>query len=244
MCSIVIMEKASLEILLGAGETIAGIAARFGQTEATVAYWIRKHGLATSPVSRYASRGGIDRQQLERFVVAGATIAEIAAEVELSRTTVRYWLKRYGLRTTNNRGRRALETRAAKQAGELIVSRRCERHGETQFRLEGRGYYRCMRCRCEAVAKRRRTVKEILVREAGGRCCVCGYDRWRGALECHHLNPTEKRLEINAKGISLALSTLRSEAEKCALLCANCHAEVEGGVITLPARVGNASRPP
>jgi len=35
--------------------------------------------------------------------------------------------------------------------------------------LEGRGYYRCVRCRSEAVSKRRRTVKRKLVEEAGGR---------------------------------------------------------------------------
>jgi hypothetical protein len=58
-----------------------------------------------------------------------------------------------------------------------------------------------------------------------------------GALEFHHLDPGEKRLEVNAKGVSLALETLRAEAQKCILLCANCHAEVERGLATLPATV-------
>lgn len=64
--------------------------------------------------------------------------------------------------------------------------------------------------------------------------CDLRYDRYPGALGFHHLNPAEKRLEVNAKGIALALGTLRAEATKCVLLCANCHAEVEGGVATVP----------
>ena len=76
--------------------------------------------------------------------------------------------------------------------------------------------------------------KEILVDEAGGRCCLCGYDRCLAALEFHHLDPLEKRLEINAKGTSLALDTLRAEARKCVLLCSNCHAEVEVGATEVP----------
>jgi hypothetical protein len=32
----------------------------------------------------------------------------------------------------------------------------------------------------------------------------------------------------------LALDAMHAEAQKCVLLCANCHAELESGVISLP----------
>jgi len=32
----------------------------------------------------------------------------------------------------------------------------CPAHGESEFSIEGRGYYRCKRCRSEAVTNRRR----------------------------------------------------------------------------------------
>jgi hypothetical protein len=54
------------------------------------------------------------------------------------------------------------------------------------------------------------------------------------ALYFHHVNPAEKRIEINAKGIALSLEKLRTEAQKCVLLCSNCHAEVEDGIASLP----------
>jgi len=106
-----------------------------------------------------------------------------------------------------------------------------------EFVLEGRGRYRCRRCRSEAVARRRRKVKGILVAEAGGECILCGYARDVGALHFHHVEPINKRVEINAKGVALALDKLRAEAAKCVLLCANCHAEVEDGVASLPDKV-------
>jgi hypothetical protein len=70
-------------------------------------------------------------------------------------------------------------------------------------------------------------MKATLVREAGGACCMCGYAATMRALHFHHLDPVEKRLEINARGAALSLDTLRAEAQKCVLLCSNCHAEVE-----------------
>jgi hypothetical protein len=105
------------------------------------------------------------------------------------------------------------------------------------FWLDGRGYYRCKVCRSDAVARRRRKVKQILVAEAGGACCICGYDNNMRALHFHHVDPSRKRLAINAKGVALALETLRTEARKCVLLCSNCHAEVEDGVAAIPIEV-------
>ena len=105
----------------------------------------------------------------------------------------------------------------------------CARHGDADFVVDGRGYYRCRKCRAEAVSRRRRKMKEILVAEAGGACSRCGYSRTMRALHFHHLDPAEKRLELNARGVALPLDTLRAEARKCVLLCSNCHAEVEEG---------------
>lgn len=70
--------------------------------------------------------------------------------------------------------------------------------------------------------------------EAGGSCCICGYDRHVATLHFHHVDRNLKRMAISARGIAYALETLRVEARKCVLLCSNCHAEVENGAATLP----------
>ncbi len=229
------MDKASLEELLGRGLSVEEIGRRFDRNPSTVSYWMRKHGLVANDGDKYAAKGALTRDQLEGFVDAGMTIAEIANQVNRSKTTVRHWLGRYGLRTEKARGRRPARLAAeAKAAGKLTTTMACVRHGETEFVLEGRGHYRCKRCRSESVARHRRKVKDIIVAEAGGACVVCGYDRYRGALEFHHLNPADKRLEISRNGVTLSLDALRAEARKCVLVCSNCHAEIEGGVTVLP----------
>ncbi|HTZ62942.1 MAG TPA: helix-turn-helix domain-containing protein [Solirubrobacteraceae bacterium] len=238
------MDRASLEQLLSRGLSLAEIGRRFDLHEATVSYWVGKHRLAAANRERHAARGGIARGELEPLVEAGLSIAQIAAELDRSKATVRHWLTRYGLKTRGGQGRRSSDgAMLAKQAGLITATMNCRRHGETEFCLDGRGYYRCRRCRSAAVARRRRKVKAILVREAGGACCICGYARSMRALHFHHLEPSEKRLAINAKGVAVALDTLRIEAQKCVLLCSNCHAEVEEGMVPAPTHTVD-KRPP
>ena len=102
------------------------------------------------------------------------------------------------------------------------------------MRVGGPGRYRCARCNTEAVSDRRRRVKEILVEEAGGRCVTCGFDAYAGALQFHHRDPTTKAFEVSRQGVTRSLERLRLEARKCVLLCANCHAMVEAGILALP----------
>jgi hypothetical protein len=164
-------------------------------------------------------------------VDADMTIAEIAEAVDRCKTTVRYWLRRYGLRTRGKRRRAELAAGTALE-GPVILST-CKYHGTTEFVLESRGYRRCKRCRSERVTNRRRVLKATLVKEAGGRCALCGYDKYVGALEFHHIDPSLKRQPVS-NGRTIALDALRAEAQKCLLLCSNCHAEVEGGVAQVP----------
>jgi 5-methylcytosine-specific restriction endonuclease McrA len=126
---------------------------------------------------------------------------------------------------------------------EREVQRRCKTHGITTFILEGRGYYRCKTCRKERVAQWRRRAKLRLVEEAGGRCVLCGYDRYSGALHFHHIDPSQKRFGLGARGRARAIATLREEAAKCVLLCSNCHAEVEWGMVKLDLGMVDGSLP-
>lgn len=230
-----IMDKASLEHLLARGVSVEKIAKRFGKHPSTVSYWMATHGLEAPNRDKHAAKGGIERDRLDVLVDKGMTIAEIAAEVGSSKGTVRHWMRKYGLRTMASQ--RVQTMRRAKEHGISEIDLVCPIHGQAKFVVEARGYYRCTRCRSRAVSKRRRKVKQILVDEAGGRCWLCGYDRYLGALEFHHLNPEEKRLAISYNGVTQSLVVLREEAAKCVLLCSNCHAEVEGGITALPATV-------
>ena len=82
--------------------------------------------------------------------------------------------------------------------------------------------------------KRRRNLKEKLVVLMGGKCKVCSYDRCLGALEFHHLDPSQK--DPNFKSSTLLeykMEVIEVELKKCALLCCRCHREVHAGLISL-----------
>lgn len=189
-----------------------------------------------------APRGGIARDRLEPLVRAGYTLQEISDRVGFSKTAVRYWIARYDLPSpisVRNSARIA-----AIREGRSSYQGYCARHGNTAFAIVGtdrRG--RCKRCRSEAVAHRRRKVKAILVKEAGGRCQLCGYDDCLAALEFHHVDPSTKRFGVAMRGVTRALAEARKEAAKCVLLCANCHAAVEVGAARLPLQLGAALSP-
>jgi transposase len=218
------MDRASLQQLLGQGLSLAEIGRLFDRHESTVAYWVEKHGLRAVNHGKHAARGGLAREELEALVQAGMSIAQIASTVGRSKATVRHWLKEYGLKTCvaqRERPRALPGTR---------TERECPRHGRTEFQLTSSGGYRCLKCRSEAVTRRRREIKQLLVEEAGGACQACGYDRCAAALHFHHLEPAEKSFTLSHRGVTRSLAKARAEAQKCALLCGNCHVEVELGV--------------
>jgi len=158
------------------GRSLAQIAREVGVHPSTVGYWATKYGLQPPHAEKYARRGPPDRQTLERLVGEGATLREIAAALDRSTATVRHWLERWGIERTD--GRRSALPPDAPSERDMT----CPRHGVTRFRLDHRRSYRCLLCRQEQVAERRRRVKRILVEEAGGRCRICGYDRCIAAL--------------------------------------------------------------
>ena len=69
--------------------------------------------------------------------------------------------------------------------------------------------------------------KKELIEDAGGCCSLCGlpYDGECSALfDFHHVEPKEKKFAINNASLNrYSRDTIREEASKCVLLCANCH---------------------
>jgi transposase len=191
------MDKQSLESLLAQGVSVEQIGKRFGKDPSTVSYWMKKYGLLSPYRQKHAAKGGIERAELEALVNSGASIAKIGQKLGRSHATVRHWLAKYGLETRS--AVRLRTAKAARSGGLLTMRATCAHHGPTEFWLEGRGAYRCSRCRTEAVSKRRRRVKAILVDEAGGSCAICSYDEWVGALHFHHRDLKKRRLRSRCR---------------------------------------------
>jgi transposase-like protein len=218
------MEREILERYLADGLSLAEIGALVNRDPSTVGYWAKKHGLKPPRAEKFARRGPPDRRLVQTMAEEGATLSEIAAAIDRSLATVRYWLGKWQIDRVDARLSRLDPETAPTEAERL-----CKRHGLTAFILEARGYYRCKRCRQERVSAWRRRVKHRLVTEAGGRCSLCGYDRCVAALHFHHRDPEKKSFALSRQGVTRSFAEARAEAAKCVLLCANCHAEVETG---------------
>src|SRR3954447_2422533 len=109
------MDRTWLESELAAGRSIESLARETGKAPSTVAYWVNKHGLVSAHAERHAARGGPAHDELAALVDAGLSIRAMATKLDLSYTTIRHWLRRYGLATP--RGRRLEASRPAREAG-------------------------------------------------------------------------------------------------------------------------------
>jgi transposase len=224
------VDKAFLEECLAEGMSLEAIGKSVGKHESTVSYWLKKHGLEAVRAEKHAAKGGVAREDLEQFLAAGLSLREIARHMDRSLATIRHWICRYGLET--ERSARLRESKDACRNDSKRAYLKCPQHGLSVFVARADGRFRCGRCRSEAVTKRRRSLKRILVEEAGGGCTLCGYSRCDRALEFHHVDPRAKKFQITSHTRSLA--KLRAEVSKCVLLCSNCHAEVEAGFTAVP----------
>jgi hypothetical protein len=88
----------------------------------------------------------------------------------------------------------------------------------------------------KAVAKRRRKIKLMAIEYKGGKCQICGYNNYPGALDLHHING-QKDFGIGDKGYTRSWERIKQELDKCILVCANCHREIEAGITQLPKEI-------
>lgn len=91
----------------------------------------------------------------------------------------------------------------------------------------------CKICTNIQSQERQTRCKEGAVNYMGGKCQICGYKKYTGALEFHHLDPKQKDFTISHIK-SRKLENIKTELDKCILLCSCCHKEVEAGITPLP----------
>lgn len=75
-----------------------------------------------------------------------------------------------------------------------------------------------------AVVQCRQRIKRRALEYMGGKCIKCGYDKSPRALHFHHVNPKEKAFGIGSA--NRAWELIKTELDKCVLLCSNCHCEL------------------
>ena len=73
----------------------------------------------------------------------------------------------------------------------------------------------------------RKRIKIALVKAFGDHCQLCGKSYPNSVYEFHHLNPDDKEFNLGSSSTTRSRESYVNEANKCCMLCANCHRLVE-----------------
>ena len=113
---------------------------------------------------------------------------------------------------------------------ERKVDCRCEDCGKHYVydRDAPRGNHGLKLCGACRARQNRKRVKAQAIEYKGGKCQICGYSRCWRSLQFHHLDPSTKKLRISGRQ---GWGAVKKELDKCILVCANCHGEIEDGLI-------------
>lgn len=77
------------------------------------------------------------------------------------------------------------------------------------------------------ISEKRRELKLKALEYKGGKCEICGYNKCPASLVFHHKDPSKKDFGISSNKKSYkSLEDIKTELDKCILLCSNCHNEL------------------
>lgn len=109
-------------------------------------------------------------------------------------------------------------------------------HNNVKYHLceKTRGYFALRRRK-----NRRKQITELKMKH-GGKCKICGYSKSLDALHFHHRDPATKIGGVRRMIYGASMRSAKTEAEKCDLLCANCHAEQHDKKLVPQAEVASA----
>ena len=148
------------------------------------------------------------------LVNKGGTTRNIAKKVGQSQTSVRYWLKKYQLKTIL-----AIYRKNGNKPYNCVT---CGESNSKEF--YGRRKIMCKKCDTKRVVELSHRNKQKAVDYKGGCCIECGYKKCLSALEFHHHGTLKDHNFTNC--LLWKWERLKKEIDKCILLCSNCHREV------------------
>jgi hypothetical protein len=170
---------------------------------------------------------------LEECIDKNMSLSDIGKIVDKKPSTINYWLNKFNLKTNNL---------SFKQGGviDYCGEKHCPKCKKTKstddfYKRRGKdgGSVYCKICTNNQTLERQRKLKEEAIEYKGGCCQECGYDKYNGALEFHHLDPSKKDFTIGKVKSYSFNDVFKKELDKCILVCSNCHREIHGGVVKI-----------
>lgn len=178
----------------------------------------------------------MNESDLKLMINEGMSTHQIAKKINKGQTTVRHWLKKYGLKTKPIYKSRK-EIYINEFGIEFKTCPKCNCKKELirenfYINSKGKTHGWCRKCNDEISYKKQKELKQKCVDMKGGKCIFCGYNKYIGSLDFHHLNPDEKEYSISDLR-TYSVDKIKTELDKCILVCRNCHGELHGGLIKL-----------
>lgn len=152
------------------------------------------------------------------------SISQLAKHFNKSKTTIRYWLKKYDFKTSYKRTRNKkikciICTNTLSATRVKYCSNKCKQKAHYLKTKNNPNTY-------QSQSKRATQRKLLFVNKLGKGCSKCGYNKNLSALEFHHVDETKKDMSLDSRNLgNHSLKILEKELSKCILLCANCHRE-------------------
>ena len=162
----------------------------------------------------------MENNKLKILVEKGLSQREMAEELDCSQGNVRHWLKKHGLKTNRSQEKRGFPCCCI-----------CGDTEQNNFYKSCHGSW-CKDCHNKICISKQRQRKKEAVDYKGGACEICGYDKCLGSLDFHHRDPSKKDPGWTTMK-SRPLENIKSELDKCMLVCRNCHGEIHDGLVTI-----------
>lgn len=169
----------------------------------------------------------ITQEDLQIAVDKGLSSRKIASEFSVSQSTIKYYLKKYGISTLYTR-----RTSEVAATGMKVCGKCKQRKSVSEFTLKkgtDSPVSYCKACHVDIATEKRKTIKRKAIAYKGGKCECCGYRGCEAVFDFHHLNPDEKDFAIAHRGHARSWEDVKVELDKCIMVCANCHREIHAG---------------
>lgn len=166
----------------------------------------------------------MNREELVEMVLDGKSIQDISTKYNKSKTSIRFWLSKYGLKTTGKAGARPvlISNDGTKHCGRCNKTKAL---AEFSVRTDrpGTPFTYCKSCISADATQRAYATKQFFVNALGGVCQRCDGKFSAEVYDFHHTEPEHKDFSIRDKKLSSDIGTILQELKKCILVCANCH---------------------
>jgi len=158
---------------------------------------------------------------LEELIEKGLSQRELADELNCSQSNIKYWLKKFDIKTKNNKFNKRISD------SKICPICKTEKHLSEFYSRVGRddvaGY--CKKCSNVYHSNRVKNVKLKMLDYKGNKCEDCNLSLEEShycVFDFHHINPNDK--DPNFDKIKFQKwDKIKTELDKCVLLCSNCH---------------------